>query len=133
MLIENYLGCNLNYFSTMTYHASVERKERINGILNAVGEFGTVVATIYQEHLGTCKHLTDMGIIVVTDAWCERLVTAWIPDELRPLRQFFMEEDGSPAKSVPVWMAARIAYAQKKEKQRKQKRVRYHAEEDEAC
>lgn len=136
MLIENYLGKNLDHFKQMTYHASVEREERITNIIKAIGGFGNIVATEYHEGIQTCKHLTDMGVVVVTDLWCEKLITAWAPAEISSVRRFFMNEDGTPAKQVPHWMARRIAYTQYKHKQikqKKQKRVRYYDEEDEAC
>lgn len=136
MLIENYLGQNLDHFNRMTYHASVERKERIYNIIDAIGGFGNIVATEYQKQRNVCKHLTDKGVVVVTDVWCETLITAWVPDDISSVRRFFLNPDGTPVNRVPNWMANRIAYTQMKErqaKQKKQKRVRYYDDEDEAC
>lgn len=131
MLIENYLGYNLNHFMGMTYHAGVEREERIRNILKAVGQFGTVVATIHQPDLHACRHITDMGIVVVTDEWCEVLITAWIPDNVKSACRFFLDEDGNMVERVPTWMAHRILYAQKKQKQILQKRVKVYRNYDE--
>ena len=129
MLIENYLGWDLNYFTAMTYHASVDRETRIRNIIKAVGGFGQVVATEYQPEHHACRHITDLGVVVVTDEWCERLITAWIPDSFGQLFRFFPKGE-----RIPCWLEARVRYAQKKQKQatqKREKRIRFYDEEDE--
>lgn len=61
----------------MTYHAQVERQERIDYILDHIG-IGETVCEYYQEEKGTIARLTTTGVIVVLTPNYKSLVTMYV-------------------------------------------------------
>ena len=110
MVTDFYYGLNIDRLP-LTRHASIDRKERFDRMLEITGSLGKVIKSVEQD-IGTIRHLTDKGVLVITDPNCEVIVTAWFPF-LSQVKPFFPGE----GHTIPP----NIAY-----------KVEYHLEEQEA-
>lgn len=64
--------------ATMTYHARVERKTRLEYIIDTVS-IGNPIARVIDDHDDTLwKTLTDTGVIIISNRYTNKLVTAYI-------------------------------------------------------
>lgn len=62
----------------ISYHAQVERKARIDWIIDTLkGNFGVEVCSVCDSHNNTRRTLMDTGLIVITDKDSNRLVTMY--------------------------------------------------------
>lgn len=87
---------------TVSYHAQVERQERISFIIDATkGEFGKMICSVSDSSNNTKRVLTEKGIIIILDNDTERLVTMYF-GTVAQITQLY--RSATKEKTCPKWV-----------------------------
>ena len=92
---------------TNTYHAEVERKNRIENIVEKIG-MGQIVKQKYCRKAGAAKGswlcISDTGITTIKDDAGELVITVYVTTS----RELLFAYDGN-AKKIPPYLRKRVA------------------------
>lgn len=95
--------------SEMTYHAFEQRKNRFAYITDTVG-FGNPVASMPSKTDNTSiRTLTDTGVIIVTNRYTNKIVTAFIATTSQALTVYKTDKNGA---RLPNALMSKIRYNQ---------------------
>lgn len=89
--------------TNMTYHARVERADRLEYILNTTG-IGEVVAEAPNDERGGLRRLTNTGVIIVVAEDHKTVVTAFICDIRQARSVYAYSHNGR----LPNYLANRV-------------------------
>ena len=89
----------------MTYHVAVQRKNRVQHIINEIG-MGQIVKEKYINSCYTC--ITDTGITIIKSADKLRIITIYVTT----YRELIMVYNGT--KKIPPYLKKRVDHNQSK-------------------